>query len=178
VIPILVALAWADPRPGRVGVGILLMGIGEAIRLWGAAHLGATARSSTPRAGKLVTTGPYARTRHPLYWGNLCLTLGFVTASGAFWPVFPALAAIGFVFLYARHARAEERILAAAFPEAHAAWQRVVPGVRWRLRPARVAPQGETGAPSWGRALRVEAGSLHAEFWLLVALRLRAGWGA
>jgi len=173
LLPIVVALVWADPKPAGVATGVALMAFGESIRLWGAAHLGFTARSSSIRTARLVTTGPYAHTRHPLYWGNFCLTVGFVAASGAFAPVFPLLAGAGFLLLYGRHARAEERALGTAFPSRHAAWRARVPGLRWRLRPARCDPGGEGEGSSWGRALRVEAGSIHAELWLLVALRIR-----
>jgi protein-S-isoprenylcysteine O-methyltransferase Ste14 len=154
------------------------MALGEGIRTWSAAHLGATARSSSPRAAKLVTAGPYARTRHPIYWGNLALTMGFVLASGAGFPWFPLLAAVGFVALYARHAREEERALASAFPEAHAAYRARVPAGWWRLRPARVPGAGARGESSFRRAARVELATWHAELWLVAGLWLRTRWPA
>jgi protein-S-isoprenylcysteine O-methyltransferase Ste14 len=174
VLPIAAALLGADPTPIGVGTGVALMVLGEGIRLWGTAHLGHIARSSSPRAARLVTTGPFARTRHPLYWGNLCLTLGFVVATGAWAPWLAVLAGAGYVLLYTRHAREEEAVLAAAFPAAHAAWRSEVPAWRWRRRPVPHTPAGEADPPSWRRALEVEAGAIHAELWLLVALRLRA----
>jgi protein-S-isoprenylcysteine O-methyltransferase Ste14 len=177
VLPIVYALAAADPGGASLGAGLVLMGIGEVVRLWGASVLGRTARSARIRTAKLVTAGPYARTRHPLYWGNLALTAGFALASGAGRPWFPAAAAAGFLFLYGHHARREEAALAGAFPDAFARWRRAVPRWRWRLRPARVPGAGETGSPSWTRALRVEAWTIHAESWLLLLLWLRAHWG-
>lgn len=173
VLPIVYALAAADPGGPSLVAGLVLMGAGETIRLWGASVLGGTARSARIRTAKLVTAGPYARTRHPLYWGNLALTVGFALASGAGRPWFPAAAALGFLFLYGRHARREEAALAAAFPEAHARYRRSVPRWRWALRAARVPGAGETGPPSWRRAIRVEAWTIHAEFWLLLLLWLR-----
>jgi protein-S-isoprenylcysteine O-methyltransferase Ste14 len=176
VIPILYALVAADPRPTLVISGLALMALGEAIRLWAAAHLGLIARSSSARAIKLVTSGPYAHTRHPLYWGNFCLALGYCVASGAGAPWFAVLITLGFLALYSQHARREERTLAAAFPDAFELYRSRVPGFLWALRPGGVPGAGETGTPSIGQALRVEALTLNAEFWLLIALWARVRW--
>jgi len=176
VLPILLALVFADPRPELLIPGLGLMVVGEGIRFWGAAYLGLTARSSSPSAGKLVTRGPYAHTRHPLYWGNFALTLGYTLATGAWFPWFPLVVAVVFPLLYGGHARREERVLANAFPTPYEDYIREVPGFGWRLVPARIAEQGETGAPSLKRALRVEALTVNAEFWLLVALWIRSRW--
>ena len=176
VLPILYALIAADPRTYFVITGLTLMALGESIRLWAAAHLGLIARSSSPRAIKLVTTGPYARTRHPLYWGNFCLALGFCTVSGAGSPWFALLVTLGFLALYSGHARREERVLAAEFPDEFEIYRRRVPAFLWAPRP-RSAPQaGDTGAPSIRQALRVEALTLNAEFWLLITLWARVRW--
>jgi protein-S-isoprenylcysteine O-methyltransferase Ste14 len=173
VLPILAALIWADPRRPWWVIGIGCMVVGEALRCWGAAHLGLAARSSRPLSHKLVTSGPFAHTRHPLYWGNACLTLGFVTATGAGWPWFPALSGLGFALLYGMHACREERALSVAFPAEYATYRASVPARRWRVRPARVAGAGESSRSSLARALHVELGSIHAELWLLILLWLR-----
>lgn len=176
VLPILYALIAADPRTLFVITGLALMALGESIRLWAAAHLGLIARSSSPRAIKLVTSGPYAHTRHPLYWGNFCLALGFCTVSGAGSPWFALLVTLGFLALYVGHARREERVLAAGFPDEFEVYRRRVPGFLWVSRPRSVPQAGDTGAPSIRQALRVEALTLNAEFWLLIALWARVRW--
>lgn len=176
VVPILYALVAADPRPFLLAVGLTLMVLGEGIRLWAAAHLGLIARSSSPRAIKLVTRGPYAHTRHPLYWGNFCLTLGFCLASGAGMPWFAMVVMVAFPALYVRHARREESTLCAAFPGEYEIYRSRVPGLLWVPKPRVVAGAGETGTPSIRQALRVEALTLNAEFWLLLALWARVRW--
>ena len=173
ILPILAALIWANPhRPWWI-VGVGGMMLGESVRIWGAAHLGMAARSSRPLAHKLVTSGPYAHTRHPLYWGNACLTLGFVTATGAGWPWFPVVVTAGFLLLYGMHAHREERALAEAFPSEHTAYRARVPAWGWSLRRACLAGAGDVGSPSLARALRVEAWTIHAELWLLLLLWAR-----
>jgi hypothetical protein len=150
------------------------MALGEGLRLWAASHLGMTVRSRSPRASKLITGGPYAHVRHPLYAGNFLLVTGVALLSGAGWPWFPPAMAVAAMLLYAGHAGREEAILAATFPE-HAEYSREVPRHGWRLRPARL-PGVNAGPPSLKRALRVEALTLNAEFWLLVGLWARARW--
>lgn len=173
---VLYALFAADPRLPVAVAGLVLMAAGEGLRLWGAAHLGRTARSSRPRAAKLVTSGPFAHTRHPLYLGNFALATGYALATGAGYPWFPAVVAAGFVGLYAGHARREEQALAAAHPGPYARYRAAVPALGWRWRGARVAGAGEVGAPGLRRALRVEGWTLHAEAWLLLALWARVRW--
>lgn len=173
VLPVAYALIAAKPTREGLLAGALLMGAGEGLRLWAASHLGPTTRSSAPLAGKLVTRGPYAHTRHPLYLANLLLTLGYALAAGAGRPWFPALIAILFAGIYQGHARREEAALARAFPEEAAAYRTAVPALGWRLRPARVREAGTTGNPSLLRGLRVEAWTLHAEAWLWVLLWAR-----
>jgi len=177
VVPIVLALWFARPTPAGFALGAGLMLLGEAIRFWGATHLGRRTRSSRPISTGIVTTGPYAHTRHPLYWGNLLLVTGFAVASGAGRPWFPALAAVGFIALYATHALAEEAVLRGAFPSVWRDYAARVPAWRWRLTPVRVTGAGECdrlGAPG---ALRVEALTLNAEFWLLAVLGFRLGTG-
>jgi len=177
-VPALVyAVAAAHSRPAGVAAGLPILVAGEGVRLWAAAHLGLTARASSPRAVKLVTGGPYARTRHPMYWGNLALVVGYALVSGAGWPWFPSACALLTVLLYRGHAGREERALAAAFPEEAARYRAAVPLWRWRRRPVPVPVAGEVGRPGWRRALRVEALTLNAIVWLLAALGLRA-WAA
>jgi len=173
VLPILAAMIWADPRRPWWMIGVGLMLLGEALRCWGAVHLGMAARSSRPLSHKLVTTGPYAHTRHPLYWGNGCLTVGFVTTTGAGWPWFVAMIGLSFAALYGIHARREERALAQAFPAEYATYRASVPAWWWRARPARLPGAGKPVPPSRAGALRVELGSIHAEIWLLILLWLR-----
>ena len=91
-------------------------------------------------------------------------------------PWFALLVAGGFAVLYGGHARREERAMAQAFPDPYNRYRNQVPGLRWRLRAASVPDVGETGVSSWRRALRVEALTLNAEFWLLVVLWARIRW--
>lgn len=84
------------------------------------------------RQGRLATTGPYARVRHPQYAGFVLIMFGFLLQ----WPtlltllMFPVL-----VWMYVHLARREERETFAAFGDAYADYAAQVPGFFPRLGP-------------------------------------------
>ena len=84
------------------------------------------------RSGKLATTGPYARVRHPQYDGFLLVMVGFLLQ----WPTIPTLVMFPIlVVVYARLARAEEREVAARFGKAWAAYAAHTPAFIPRRHP-------------------------------------------
>ena len=50
------------PSPLTLGVGVAMALIGLTIRAWAAGHI--------VKNDRLATTGPYAHTRNPLYFGS------------------------------------------------------------------------------------------------------------
>jgi protein-S-isoprenylcysteine O-methyltransferase Ste14 len=62
-------LLFAKPQPIGMGVGMILIMIGEAIRIWAAGHL--------QKNEFLTVTGPYAYVKNPLYIGTILITAGF-----------------------------------------------------------------------------------------------------
>ena len=74
--------------------------------------------------GRLATTGPYARVRHPQYAAFVLILLGFLFQ----WPtlltlaMFPVLA-----FMYVRLANSEEREALAEFGDTYARYMRATP---------------------------------------------------
>jgi len=103
-----------------LGVGLCAIGIGIAI--WARAHLGRNwgmpmSRKENP---KLVTTGPYARVRHPIYSGILLAMLGTTMGAAVFW-VLP-LVLFGAYFVYS--ARREEQFMITQFPDEYPAYMK------------------------------------------------------
>ena len=94
---------------GVIGLVICALGIGLAIL--GRAWLGG-------KGDLLITTGPYARVRHPIYGGMLLAMLGSAMAQSVLW-LLPLLV-YGPTFI--SRARDEERRLSEQFPEHYRAY--------------------------------------------------------
>jgi protein-S-isoprenylcysteine O-methyltransferase Ste14 len=95
------------------------------------------------RSGRLATTGPYARVRHPQYDGFLLIMIGFLLQ----WPTIPTLVMFPVLaVVYLRLSRAEEREVAARFGTAWQSYAAITPAFLPRRR--RLATdQSTAGAP-------------------------------
>ena len=128
---LLFATASISERSLRIGVILALLG--EALRWWADGYVGHVKVNTTqhwrhdPKIGRLITAGPYAYVRHPLYFGTLLIGLGFCVAVRNLPLTLAALAL--FFFLYHRKAEREEQLILGEWGEAYAAYQRAVP--RW-----------------------------------------------
>ena len=103
------------PPPALRWIGAALTAIGIAFAIWARVNLGRN-WSSHPAAKEhhqLVTTGPYAYVRHPIYSGILLAALGTAVTSSIF--------GVGmFIFItiaFAWRMNKEERIMLQLFPE-------------------------------------------------------------
>jgi len=139
--------------------GAGLVAFGELVRLWAVRHIGVISRTRSDRLGPVVSTGPFALMRNPLYAGNLALWVGFALAAHLVW-----MAALVFVVLgFEYHAivRWEERVLEARRGDEYRAYAARVP--RWLPAMKRTRPAA-TSAPgfSWRETLYSERGTLIA----------------
>jgi len=62
-------LFFAKPNLPGVVIGLILIIMGESIRIWATGHL--------QKNETLTVTGPYAYVKNPLYIGSILLTTGF-----------------------------------------------------------------------------------------------------
>jgi hypothetical protein len=60
---------FAKPRFPGIFIGLILIFLGESIRIWAAGHL--------QKNEVLTITGPYAYVKNPLYIGSILITAGF-----------------------------------------------------------------------------------------------------
>ncbi|HKW59683.1 MAG TPA: isoprenylcysteine carboxylmethyltransferase family protein [Candidatus Dormibacteraeota bacterium] len=110
-------------REGLVLVADVLATVGLAYSVWGLAYL-RRSFSIIPEARRLVTGGPYALSRHPVYVGEVTTAIG-VNLATAGW--LSALAIAYFVACELLRIRWEERILALSFPSEYPEYARRVP---------------------------------------------------
>ena len=77
-IPFLIVMViFARPTVLSIVAGLGIVLIGEFIRLWGVAIAGSETRTTGPVGGTfLITKGPFAYVRNPLYVGNILIYCG------------------------------------------------------------------------------------------------------
>lgn len=109
-------------RVELVLVADILATAGLAYSVWGLAYL-RRSFSIIPEARRLVTGGPYALSRHPVYLGEIVTAIGVNMATAGF---LGALAIVYFVSCELLRIRWEERVLAQAFPDDYPAYARRV----------------------------------------------------
>ncbi len=110
-------------------IGIITIVKGELLRIWANGHAGFIlhSRSKTIRAKSLVTTGPYAIIRNPLYAGNFLIGFGFALLTLTWWIII--LYVVFFTIEYGLIIIAEERFLRETFPEEFERYSRSVPRI-------------------------------------------------
>ena len=110
----------AAPRSWQwVGALLSILGLGFAV--WARIYLGRNwgMPMSLREGHELVTSGPYAHVRHPIYTGILLAMLGSALAVAFAW-----LWALGLFFVYFLYsAITEERMMSEQFPAAYPAYK-------------------------------------------------------
>lgn len=121
-----VYLVFARPSPLTFAVGVGIAFAGLLVRAWASGHI--------VKNDRLATTGPYAHTRNPLYFGSFLLAAGFGIA-GHLGLLLAVL--VLFVLIYWPTMEKERGEVRGRFPEAYAEYERNVPAfvprpVPWR----------------------------------------------
>ena len=139
-------------------MGVLFIAVGELLRIWAVGYAGASTRARTLGAARdLVTTGPYAYVRNPLYLGNFLLSLGVCLVANVYWLV--AVLVIGYFLQYLPIIAVEEAYLLASCGPVYQAYRERVP---------RFIPQFRSYSEpsphdfSWTRAIKSEKRTLTA----------------
>jgi|WetSurMetagenome_2_1015567.scaffolds.fasta_scaffold45918_3 protein-S-isoprenylcysteine O-methyltransferase Ste14 len=154
-IPFLVAmLLFARPTAASLLAGFLLVALGEGLRFWGVAIVGSETRTTGTVGGTyLVTTGPFAFVRNPLYVGNMLLYAGIGLMSMALFPWLQVGALAWFYLQYSMIVSQEEEYLSGQFGTAYDEYRRHVPRFLPRLSPyVASAPAAKRLSPAEGLA--------------------------
>ncbi|MFL3004992.1 MAG: methyltransferase family protein [Candidatus Neomarinimicrobiota bacterium] len=104
--------------------------LGELIRLSAIRYAGGRTRTTKVGANSLCTSGPYSRTRNPLYIGNVFIYSGVVLLSGGIY-MFQLLAVVifYFIFQYSMIISLEEEKLSTVFGQDYFKYKNNVPRV-------------------------------------------------
>lgn len=132
--------------------------VGVLVRAWAAGHI--------MKDDRLATTGPYAHTRNPLYFGSFLIAAGFAIAVN--WALLLLVIAF-FVLVYAPNIERERRHISERFGEQYDAYAANVPafiprGTPWRMEKA------EPGRFRWSLYMK------HEEWKAGITYLLVMGW--
>ena len=157
---ILAALILARPTWPSFGIGLLVMLLGETLRFWGVAYAGSATRTTGSAGGdRLVTDGPFAHVRNPLYLGNFFLSTGVVIMS---WAWMPWMAFVFFPLFWIQYSfivHLEEEYLSKRFGERYEDYCRHVR--RWIPRFA-AYPSPEKSTLNLRKTLKAERNTFQA----------------
>jgi hypothetical protein len=120
----------ARPTPEAFYTALPFVVVGELIRIWSSGYL-------TKLSG-LVTAGPFALCRNPLYVGSFLISLGYMLMCHN--PIVLVVGAVIFWMLHGGAVAYEEKLLCEHFGEDYAKYCREVP--RFIPRPRSLTGQG------------------------------------
>jgi protein-S-isoprenylcysteine O-methyltransferase Ste14 len=126
-------LALATPSVASLALGGVIAFAGLVVRAWASGHI--------MKNDRLATSGPYAHTRNPLYFGSFLLAAGFAIA--AHWSLLLLVIAF-FVAIYGPTMEREKANIRGRFPGAYEEYEVNVPAFVPRLTPWSPAASGES----------------------------------
>ena len=104
----------------------------QLFRTWAAGFVGTIARGREVYGAVLLTAGPYAHVRNPMYLGNLIITTALAVMSGLWYA--PLIAWAAYAFVYGNVIPYEETYLRERFGEEYQSYYRAVPRLLPTLR--------------------------------------------
>ena len=161
-------LVFARPNPVTLGAGAAIALVGVLIRAWAAGNI--------VKNDRLASTGPYAFTRNPVYFGSFLIACGFAVVAS---PWLLIAVALFWAVVYGPVMRRERAHVERLHPDAYAEWARHVPAFVPRPLPWRDGNAGERSPFSFAlyryhREWQAGLVYLAAIGWLW--FRLRAGF--
>ena len=145
-------LIFARPTPLTLAVGGAIALVGVIVRGWASGHISKNER--------LATSGPYAHTRNPLYFGSFLIAAGFAIA--AHWGLLLLVVAF-FVLIYAPTMQRERANISGRFPDAYEAYAANVPAFVPRPSPWKAThPDADDGDGGFSLDLYMKHGEWKA----------------
>lgn len=174
LIAALLLLPTQQVSDSVVFVGLLVAMSGELLRMWAVRQIGVISRTRSDRLGPLITSGPFAHVRNPLYVGNILLWAGYTLVFRIVWLLPIVLMFLGCTY----HAIVawEEQLLIERRGDEYRRYMTNVP--RWI--PCLTAVEGARTDPefTWAETIFSERGTLIAIVvgFGLLAIKRACGW--
>jgi protein-S-isoprenylcysteine O-methyltransferase Ste14 len=122
---------WSDMSIAWQALGLVLLALSSAFIAWvfnENSYASAMVRLQSERGHHVISSGPYAFVRHPMYSGAIVFLVGIPLLLGSWWGT--AMSPI-FVILFGIRTRIEEKTLTAGLPD----YSDYAARVRYRLVP-------------------------------------------
>ena len=133
---VLLLLYFSKPFQPAIFYGIILLILGEAVRIWAVRYAGGRTRTRKVGAPSLCTSGPFAYVRNPLYLGNMLIYLGIVLfAGGTIMWLLVAITLLFFIVQYSLIVSLEEETLKNKFGDEYLVYCKNVPALIPRISP-------------------------------------------
>ncbi len=171
---ILVVLIFAQPTTRSILLGLLLMIVGEAIRIWGVSYAGGATRTRNVGAPFLVTNGPFGHVRNPLYIGNMIMYAGAALMANIWEPWLIILVLVFFGIQYSFIVNLEEEKLRELFGQVYEDYCKIVPRFLPRLAPY---TGGEPVTPNVKEAIRSEKSTFIGFGVFILIMIAKKFWG-
>jgi len=170
---VLILIYFAQPTFLGILLGLVIILIGESIRIYANRYAGGATRTTKVGAKKLCTSGPFAYVRNPLYVGNMVIYTGVVLFAGA--PSVIAMMILTwsfFVIQYSLIVSLEEETLRDLFGEEYRVYCKYVP----RLLPRLSAWENDDNRvpASFSKTFKVEKRTLQNIALILIIILLRS----
>jgi protein-S-isoprenylcysteine O-methyltransferase Ste14 len=169
----LISILYQQPQQGLITLGLILIAFGELLRLWGVSYAGSATRTRKVGAPELVTNGPYAHLRNPLYLGNIFMYCGVVIAFGGWLPHLLYLVIFFFSWQYIQIVKVEEKKLRELFGTK---FERYAESVSRFLPRLSAYPERSKVKPNFINALRSEKSTFMVIGALVILFIIRAYW--
>ena len=166
-IPIAITVIYySEPYKPFWICGVFLIFLGEIIRFNSVRHAGGRTRTTNVGAKSLCTTGPYSRTRNPLYIGNLFIYSGIVFFAGGMYMLeLLTFVIFYFFFQYSMIISLEEEKLCILFGKDYLRYKHNVPRLLPLIKPW--DSESKLTPASISKTLRTEKRTLQNIFLLI-----------
>jgi protein-S-isoprenylcysteine O-methyltransferase Ste14 len=153
-----VMVVFARPTLASLVAGFAIALLGESIRFWGVSIAGSETRTTGTVGGTfLITNGPFAYVRNPLYLGNMLMYTGIGIMSMSLFPWLLIVAIVWFYIQYYLIVTNEEEYLRRQFGGEYAEYcrnvRRFVPRVV-PYKPSTPSPKNVTLSEGWASERR------------------------